>query len=59
MLKKLIRVSLDHGALVLLLAGVLLVFALVRLPATAVDVFPELNAPTVVILTESPGPPTV
>lgn len=55
MLSRLIKFSLDHAALVLLLAGVLLVFVAVRLPRTPVDVFPELNAPTVVIMTEAPG----
>lgn len=55
MLKKLIRFSLDNAALVLVLAGVLLAFAAFRLPRTPVDVFPELNAPTVVIMTEAPG----
>ena len=55
MLKKLIQFSIDNAALVLVLAGVLLAFAAFRLPQTPVDVFPELNAPTVVIMTESPG----
>ena len=55
MLSRLIRFSLDRAGLVLLLAGVLLVFVVVRLPQTSVDVFPELNAPTVVIMTEAPG----
>ncbi|MBX3352959.1 MAG: efflux RND transporter permease subunit [Phycisphaeraceae bacterium] len=55
MLKRLIQFSLDHAALVLVLAGVVLAFAAVRLPGTPVDVFPELNAPTVVIMTEAPG----
>ncbi|MEQ9616541.1 MAG: efflux RND transporter permease subunit [Phycisphaerales bacterium] len=55
MLKKLIRFSIDNAGLVLVLAGVLVAFALFRLPKTPVDVFPELNAPTVVIMTESPG----
>ena len=55
MLKRLIQFSLDHASLVLVLAGVLLAFAAFRLPKTPVDVFPELNAPTVVIMTESPG----
>lgn len=55
MLKKLIRFSLDNAALVLVLALVVLVFAVFRLPQTPVDVFPELNAPTVVVMTESPG----
>jgi CzcA family heavy metal efflux pump len=55
MLKRLIQYSIDHAALVLVLAGVLLAIAAFRLPQTPVDVFPELNAPTVVIMTESPG----
>ena len=55
MLRKLIQFSLDNAALVLLLSLVLLVFAAFRLPQTPVDVFPELNAPTVVVMTESPG----
>jgi CzcA family heavy metal efflux pump len=55
MLKRLIQFSLDHAALVLVLAGALLAFAAFRIPQTPVDVFPELNAPTVVIMTEAPG----
>ena len=55
MLKKLIRFSLDNASLVMVLAGVLLIFAGYQLSRTPVDVFPELNAPTVVVMTESPG----
>ncbi len=55
MLKKLIGFSIDHAPLVLALGAVLLIFAAYRLPRTPVDVFPELNAPTVVVMTESPG----
>ena len=55
MLKRLIRFSLDHASLTLLLAGVLLFFSVAQLRETPVDVFPELNAPTVVIMTEAPG----
>ena len=55
MLKKLIQFSINNAAVVLVFAGVLLAFAGYRLPQTPVDVFPELNAPTVVIMTESPG----
>src|SRR5688572_13574874 len=55
MLKRLIRFSLDNSTLVLVLAGVLLVVAGFQLPRTPVDVFPELNAPTVVVMTEAPG----
>lgn len=55
MLSRLIKFSLDHASLVLLAAGLLLAVVVFRLPTTAVDVFPELNAPTVVIMTEAPG----
>jgi CzcA family heavy metal efflux pump len=55
MLKRLIQFSIDNAALVLVLAGILLVFAALRLPQMQVDVFPELNAPTVVVMTEAPG----
>lgn len=55
MLKHLISFSLKHSALVILAAAALLVYAAVRLPTMPVDVFPELNAPTVVVLTEAGG----
>ncbi|MBK8913025.1 MAG: efflux RND transporter permease subunit [Phycisphaerales bacterium] len=55
MLKNLIGFSIDRAPLVLVLAAVLLAFAAYQLPRTPVDVFPELNAPTVVVLTEAPG----
>jgi HME family heavy-metal exporter len=54
-LKGLIQFAIDHAALVLVLACVLLGLAAYRLPRTPVDVFPELNAPTVVVMTEAPG----
>ncbi|MBA3846450.1 MAG: efflux RND transporter permease subunit [Planctomycetes bacterium] len=55
MLRHLIAWSLGNARTVLVIGGVLLAFAgwlLTRLP---IDVFPELNAPTVVVLTEAPG----
>jgi CzcA family heavy metal efflux pump len=55
MLSRLIKFSLTHTSLVLLAAGLLLAIVAMRLPRTSVDVFPELNAPTVVIMTEAPG----
>ena len=55
MLKSLIRFSIDHAALVLVLAGAVLALAAWRLPRAPVDVFPELNVPTVVVMTEAPG----
>lgn len=55
MLRHLIAFSLKHAPLVLLAAAALVIYAAVRLPRMAVDVFPELNAPTVVILSEAGG----
>ena len=55
MMKKLIEVSLQNRVLVLVLAGLTLAFAGYQIPRMAVDVFPELNAPTVVIMTEAGG----
>lgn len=55
MLARLIKFSLDNASLILLMAAVLLVVVVARISSTPVDVFPELNAPTVVIMTESPG----
>ncbi len=55
MLRHLIGFSLKNSAVVLLLGVLMLVYAGVRLPAMPVDVFPELNAPTVVVLTEAGG----
>jgi Cu/Ag efflux pump CusA len=55
MLKHMIAFSLKQPALVILVAAALLVYTIARLPKMSVDVFPELNAPTVVILTEAGG----
>src|SRR5688572_29629239 len=55
MLKRLIAFSLKNSAPVLLLGVAVVAFAAYQLPRMAVDVFPELNAPTVVILTEAGG----
>jgi CzcA family heavy metal efflux pump len=55
MLKHLIAFSLKQSMLIVIVAGLLLVFALAKLPGMPVDVFPELNAPTVVVLTEAGG----
>jgi len=55
MFAAMIRWSIDHATAVLVAAGVLLVVAGITLPRLAVDVFPELNAPTVVVLTEAGG----
>ena len=55
MFNALISLSLRHAKAVVLLAGALLVLAGWLIPRMAVDVFPELNAPTVVIMTEAGG----
>jgi Cu/Ag efflux pump CusA len=55
MLKNLIAYSLKYSSLVMILAALLVFFAGYQLPRMPVDVFPELNAPTVVILAEAGG----
>jgi len=54
-LAKLIAFSLKHSSLVLVAAGLVLLFAGLKVRDMPVDVFPELNAPTVVIMTEAGG----
>src|SRR3990172_6951305 len=55
MLQKLIGFSLKYSGLILMLAVLLLAFSAFQVPKMPVDVFPELNAPTVVLLTEAGG----
>ncbi len=55
MLTHVLAFSLKNRALVLLAAVVVAVYGCYRLAHTPVDVFPDLNRPTVVILTEAPG----
>jgi HME family heavy-metal exporter len=55
MLKHLIAFSIRQASLVLIAALMLVAFAAYQLPRMPVDVFPELNAPTVVIITEAGG----
>ena len=55
MFRNLIAFSLRQPAMVLLLAALVLLFAVYQVPRMPIDVFPELNAPTVVVLTEAPG----
>ncbi|MCC6795000.1 MAG: efflux RND transporter permease subunit [Candidatus Hydrogenedentes bacterium] len=55
MLRKLIAFSLDNVALVLILSALVLGLSLYSVTRMPVDVFPELNAPTVVVLTEAGG----
>src|SRR5688572_26606179 len=55
MLKRLIALSLRQPGLILAAAMLLLGFTAWQIPRMPVDVFPELNAPTVVVLTEARG----
>lgn len=55
MFKHAIAFSLKYSSLVLILAGLVVAYAGASLTRIPVDVFPELNAPTVTILTESKG----
>lgn len=55
MLNKIIRFSLNNRLTVLLLTIIVLVFGTVVLVRSEIDIFPDLNAPTVVIMTEAPG----
>ena len=55
MLNRLIRLALRHRTLVLVLAGVLLVFGSLWVTRMPVDIFPDLTAPTVTVITEGPG----
>ncbi|MHC4839664.1 MAG: efflux RND transporter permease subunit [Planctomycetota bacterium] len=55
MFEKLIRFSVGHVGVVVILAGLLLFYTGAKIDEVPVDVFPELNAPQVVIMTEAGG----
>ncbi|MDE6040929.1 MAG: efflux RND transporter permease subunit, partial [Muribaculaceae bacterium] len=55
MLNKIIKGSLNNRLTVLILTGLLLCAGVVVLMRMEVDIFPDLNAPTVVVMTEAPG----
>src|SRR3990170_2231390 len=55
MLDRIIEFSLKNRVLVLALAVLVVFFGSYQLTQMPVDVFPDLNRPTVTIMTESPG----
>ena len=55
MLNKIIHFSLNNRFFVLLMAVILLLGGFYVIQKSEVDVFPDLNAPTVTIMTEAPG----
>ena len=55
MLDRIIQWSLDNRLLVIVGAAALLVFGGIVAARTPIDVFPDLTAPTVTVLTEAPG----
>jgi len=55
MLARLIAFSIRQSSLVIVAAALVLVLAGLKLREMPVDVFPELNAPTVVVMTEAGG----
>lgn len=55
MLNKIIGAALGNRVLVLVLSGVVALLGVIMLIRTEVDIFPDLNAPTVVVMTEAGG----
>ena len=55
MLDRIIRFALDNRIVIIVLAVLLMVAGLYTTATMEVDVFPDLNAPTVVVMTEAEG----
>tara|TARA_X000001036_G_scaffold60611_4_gene50626 strand:+ start:3726 stop:6881 length:3156 start_codon:yes stop_codon:yes gene_type:complete len=54
-LKSLIRFSLHYSSLIVLVSLLVTGYAAYQIPRMSIDVFPELNAPTVVVMSEAGG----
>lgn len=55
MLNRIIKLSLENRIVVLIMSGLILIAGTVVLFRSEVDIFPDLNAPTVVVMTEAKG----
>ena len=55
MLNRIIKFSLDNRLAVIVISALLFIYGAIVLLRTEVDIFPDLNAPTVVVMTEAPG----
>ena len=55
MLNRIIHFSLYNRIVVLILTGLILVGGTIAMMRSEIDIFPDLNAPTVVVMTEAPG----
>lgn len=55
MLNRIIKLSLSNRLVVLILSAMILIAGCIVLTRSEIDIFPDLNAPTVTIMTEAPG----
>ncbi len=55
MLRAIVRLSLENRVLVVVAALAISMYGLLSLPRLPIDVLPDLNRPTVTIMTEAPG----
>lgn len=55
MLERIIKLSIDNRLVTLALAIAILIAGMIAVTRTEVDIFPDLNAPVVTVMTEVPG----